>query len=188
MGILDRLLRTLKRSDREVRILVLGLDNSGKTTVLRKLSAEDIQHVTPTQGFNVKSLIQSDLKMNVWDVGGQKTIRPYWRNYFESTDALIYVIDSADRRRMEETGIELQQLLEEDKLSGVPLLIYANKQDLLSALSAAELTAGLNLHAIRDRQWIIVPCSAKTGEGLQDGIDFIVEELVETGHSSKTGS
>jgi ADP-ribosylation factor-like protein 3 len=93
----------------------------------------------------------------------------------------IFVIDSADRRRMEETGIELQQLLEEEKLSGVPLLIFANKQDLLSALSASELTDGLNLHAIRDRfsstrvyffitmirQWVIIPCSAKTGDGLQ---------------------
>lgn len=70
MGILDRLLRTLKRADREVRILVLGLDNSGKTTILKKLSGEEIQHITPTQGFNVKSLVQADLKMNVWDVGG----------------------------------------------------------------------------------------------------------------------
>ncbi len=71
MGILDRLLRTLKRADREVRILVLGLDNSGKTTILKKLSGEEIQHITPTQGFNVKSLVQADLKMNVWDVGGK---------------------------------------------------------------------------------------------------------------------
>lgn len=70
MGFLDRLLRTLKRADREVRILVLGLDNSGKTTILKKLSGEEIQHITPTQGFNVKSLVQADLKMNVWDVGG----------------------------------------------------------------------------------------------------------------------
>lgn len=70
MGLLDRLLRTLKRADREVRILVLGLDNSGKTTILKKLSGEEIQHITPTQGFNVKSLVQDELKMNVWDVGG----------------------------------------------------------------------------------------------------------------------
>lgn len=79
----------------------------------------------------------------------------------------IYVIDSADRRRMEETGLELQQLLEEEKLAGVPLLLFANKQDLLSALSPAEMTTGLNLHSIRDRQWQIFPCSAKDGTGLQ---------------------
>ena len=131
----------------------------------------------PTQGFNIKSLKHGSFKLNMWDVGGQKTIRPYWRNYFESTDGIIYVIDSADRRRMEETGIELQQIIDEEKLSGVPLLIYANKQDLLNSLSASEITAGLNLHSIRDRQWQIVPCSAKTGEGLKDGLEFIIGEF-----------
>jgi len=152
-------------------------DNSGKTTILKKLSDEDILQVMPTQGFNIKSLKHGNFKLNMWDVGGQKTIRPYWRNYFESTDGIIYVIDSADRRRMEETGIELQQIIDEEKLSGVPLLIYANKQDLLNSLSASEITAGLNLHAIRDRQWQIVPCSAKNGEGLKDGLEFIINEF-----------
>ena len=98
---------------------------------------------------------------------GQKSIRPYWRNYFDQTDALIYVIDSADRRRMEETGVELQQLLDEERLGRVPLLIMANKQDLLNALSPAEITTELGLNEMRDRTWQILPCSAKTGEGLQ---------------------
>lgn len=176
MGLLD-LLRKLRNGDKEARLLILGLDNSGKTTILKKLSNEDIDVVMPTQGFNIKSLVHSALKFNVWDVGGQKAIRPYWRNYFDSTDALIFVIDSADRRRMEETGLELQQLLEEEKLAGVPLLVFANKQDLLSSLSAAELSAGLNLHSIRDRQWQIIGCSAKTGEGLQEGMEFLISEL-----------
>lgn len=70
MGILDRLIRTMKRNDREVRIIILGLDNSGKTTIIKKLSNEDVQHITPTQGFNIKSLERGDFKMNVWDVGG----------------------------------------------------------------------------------------------------------------------
>ena len=116
MGLLT-LLRKLKRSDNEARILVLGLDNSGKTTILKKLSEEDISHIMPTLGFNIKSLMHEGFKLYVWDIGGQKSIRPYWRNYFDQTDALVYVIDSADRRRMEETGVELGQLLEEEKLS-----------------------------------------------------------------------
>eukprot|EP00128_Syssomonas_multiformis_P006146 Colp12_sorted_trinity150504_noHs@2022 len=106
MGLLD-LLRKIKRTDRQVRLLLLGLDNSGKTTILKKLASEDISHITPTQGFNIKSVAMDNFKLNVWDIGGQKAIRPYWRNYFENADALIYVIDSADRRRLEETGVEL---------------------------------------------------------------------------------
>lgn len=85
------MLRKLKRSDREVRILLLGLDNAGKTTILKKLSDEDISHIQPTQGFNIKSLLHDGFKLNVWDIGGQKTIRPYWRNYFERTDALVTI-------------------------------------------------------------------------------------------------
>merc|ERR1712224_546457 len=111
------LLRKLKRSDQEARILVLGLDNAGKTTILKKLSDEDITHIMPTQGFNIKSLVYDGFKLNVWDIGGQKTIRPYWSNYFESTDALIYVVDSSDERRLEESSKELKELLAEDKLA-----------------------------------------------------------------------
>ena len=104
MGLLS-LLKKLKKNEKEARILILGLDNSGKTTILKRLSDEDISTITPTQGFNVKSLVQNDLNLNVWDIGGQKSIRPYWRNYFDHTDAQIYVIDSSDQKRMEETGI-----------------------------------------------------------------------------------
>lgn len=116
-------------------------------------------------------------KLNVWDIGGQKAIRPYWRNYFEQTDAMVYVIDIADRKRIEETGLELADLLEEDKLSGVPVIVLANKQDLVTALSPNEVADGLNLYSIRDRPWQIQACSAKTGEGLQDGMEWLVKQV-----------
>lgn len=175
MGLLT-LLRQLKKSDKEARILVLGLDNSGKTTILKKLSDEDIEHIMPTQGFNIKSVVHDGFKLNVWDIGGQKTIRPYWKNYYDNTDALVYVIDSADKRRLDEAGSELSSLLDEEKLSGVPLLVFANKQDLISAMSAGEITTSLQLDNIRGRTWQIQACSAKTGEGLQAGMEWLVKE------------
>ena len=184
MGLLT-LLRKLKRAEKEARILVLGLDNAGKTTILKKLSDEDISHIMPTQGFNIKSLMHEGFKLNVWDIGGQKSIRPYWRNYFDQTDALVYVIDSADRRRMEETGVELGQLLEEEKLAAIPCLVFANKQDLMNALPPDEIAEGLNLAAIRDRPWHIQSASAKTGEGLQDGMEWLVEQINEGGGGGK---
>jgi ADP-ribosylation factor-like protein 3 len=79
----------MKKSEREARLLVLGLDNAGKTTILKTLSEEEIKHIMPTQGFNIKSLIHEGFKLNVWDIGGQKAIRPYWKNYYDSTDALV---------------------------------------------------------------------------------------------------
>ncbi|KAM6391272.1 ADP-ribosylation factor-like protein 3 isoform 1-T1 [Pluvialis apricaria] len=167
MGLLSILRKLKSAPDQEVRILLLGLDNAGKTTLLKQLASEDISHITPTQGFNIKSVQSQGFKLNVWDIGGQRKIRPYWRNYFENTDILIYVIDSADRKRFEETGQELAELLDEEKLSGVPVLIFANKQDLLTAAPASEIAEGLNLHTIRDRVWQIQSCSALSGEGVQ---------------------
>ncbi|GAB5578738.1 ADP-ribosylation factor-like protein 3 isoform X1 [Prionailurus iriomotensis] len=146
MGLLSILRKLKSAPDQEVRILLLGLDNAGKTTLLKQLASEDISHITPTQGFNIKSVQSQGFKLNVWDIGGQRKIRPYWRNYFENTDILIYVIDSADRKRFEETG-------QEEKLKG------------------------LNLHTIRDRVWQIQSCSALTGEGVQDGMNWVCKNV-----------
>merc|ERR1711998_493035 len=140
------------KDESELRVLMLGLDNSGKTTALKKLAGEDINSITPTQGFNIKSVQQQGFKLNVWDIGGQKHIRPYWKNYYANTDAIIYMVDSADARRTDEAADELGQLLEEEQLAAVPTLVYANKQDLLNAMSAAELMAALELTATSDRR------------------------------------
>ena len=142
-----------------------------------QMSDEDISTIMPTQGFNIKTLTKQGFSLNVWDIGGQKAIRPYWRNYYESTDALLYVLDSSDKKRLEETGEELAELLEEEKLQGVPVLVMANKQDLVHALPADAIAEGLNLYKIRDRTWTIQPCSAVTGEGIQEGLEWLVKNV-----------
>ncbi|XP_023680607.2 ADP ribosylation factor like GTPase 3, like 1 [Paramormyrops kingsleyae] len=164
-------------TERELRIVLLGLDNAGKTTLLKKLASEDVRTITPTQGFNVKSVAASGMKLNVWDIGGQRKIRPFWKKYLESTDLLIYVIDSADKKRFEETGLELSELVAEEDLKGVPVLVFANKQDLATASPASEIAEGLNLHTYRDRQWQIQACCALSGEGVQDGMSWICRNI-----------
>jgi len=175
MGLLQ-LLRNLKKDNEEFRILMLGLDNSGKTTALKQLAGEDVTHITPTQGFNIKSVQHSGFKLNVWDIGGQKHIRPYWKNYYQNTDAVVYMIDSTDKRRVDEAGEELTGLLEEELLNGVPVLIYANKQDLLNAMQASEIMKELQLTDIKDRWVHVEACSAKTGDGLQNGMEKLMEQ------------
>merc|ERR1711862_1006754 len=177
MGLLS-IVKGQKREDKEARLLMLGLDNAGKTTVLKKMASEDISQIQPTQGFNVKSVIHDGFSLNVWDIGGQKTIRQYWNHYFAASDALIYVIDSSDTRRLEESSQELKELLSNNSLQGIPLLVFANKQDPQGAVSAEEITKCMMLTGISDRTWFIQACSAMSGEGLQEGMEWLVNNTV----------
>ena len=105
-----------------MRIIILGLDNAGKTTVMKKLCGEDVTEISPTVGFNIKTLEYNRYMLNIWDVGGQKSIRPFWRNYFEQTDGIVWVIDSVDKFRMEECRLQLREILNQEKLAGILLL------------------------------------------------------------------
>ena len=113
MGLLT-ILKKVKQKEREVRILMLGLDNAGKTTVVKKFNGEDIDLIPPTLGFNIETLEYRGFKLNIWDVGGQTSLRSYWRNYFEQTDGLIWVVDSADRARLHDCRAELEALLQQE--------------------------------------------------------------------------
>ena len=113
----------------------------------------------------------------MWDVGGQKTIRSYWRNYYEQTDGLIWVVDSGDKLRLMDCKKELHNLLNQEKLAGATLMIFCNKQDIKGALTLEEISEVLELDKIDKRHWNIQACSAVTGEGLLEGVDWIVDDI-----------
>ncbi|XP_035111361.1 ADP-ribosylation factor-like protein 2 [Callithrix jacchus] len=167
MGLLTIL--NMKQKEREVRLLMLGLHNAGKTTILKKFNGEDIDTISPTLGFNIKTLEHRGFKLNIWDVGGQKSLQSYWQNYFESTDGLIWVVDSADHQRMQDCRRELHSLLLEECLARATLLISANKQDLPRALSSNAIHEALELNSIHSHHWCIQGCSAVTRENLLQG-------------------
>ncbi|CEM18646.1 unnamed protein product [Vitrella brassicaformis CCMP3155] len=162
---------------KEVRILILGLDNAGKTTILYRLQMDEVVQTIPTIGFNVETVQYKNIKFQVWDLGGQTSIRPYWRCYYPNTNAIIYVVDSADAERLPDSRQELQLMLEEEELKGVTLLVFANKQDLPGAMTAAQVSEGLGLTNIRNRQWAIFQTSALKGRGIQEGLDWLVNVL-----------
>uniref|UniRef100_A0A0K8UGM0 small monomeric GTPase n=3 Tax=Bactrocera latifrons TaxID=174628 RepID=A0A0K8UGM0_BACLA len=115
--------------------------------------------------------------LNLWDVGGQKSLRSYWRNYFESTDGLVWVVDSADRMRLESCKQELRVLLQEERLAGATLLVLANKQDLPGALSANDIKDVLELDDITTHHWLVVGVSAVTGEKLLGAMDWLIDDI-----------
>ena len=250
MGLLfSRLFDSLFGS-KQVRILILGLDNAGKTTILYHIKtpeAEEPVRTIPTIGFNVETLSYvshlcprahrsslrwcgarahatqqhgamilvvhvlvpslthpnhalppfshsiwrqrlklhthtttpltthsyKNIKFQVWDLGGQTSIRPYWRCYFPNTDAIIFVVDCADPDRMNVAREELQMMLGEDELANAILLIFANKQDVEGAMPVAEVTKALGLTTLKRRQWSIVPTVALSGDGLFEGFDWL---------------
>mmetsp|Transcript_34179 Transcript_34179/g.43127 ORF Transcript_34179/g.43127 Transcript_34179/m.43127 type:complete len:181 (+) Transcript_34179:174-716(+) len=161
----------------EKRILMLGLDAAGKTTILYKLNLGDTIHTIPTIGFNVEKIRYKKLEFNVWDIGGQDKLRGLWRHYFENTDALIYVVDANDRDRLDLARDTLHWLLSEDQMKGASLLVYANKQDLPESLSSADLSQKLGLQHVKDRKWFIQSSCSVSAEGLYEGLDWLASSF-----------
>nr|QXF29043.1 Arl1 [Gefionella okellyi] len=155
------------------RILLLGLDNAGKTTILYRLHVGDVVSTIPTVGFNVETVTHKNISFVMWDLGGQTAIRPYWRCYYANTDAIIYVVDSSDAERVGISKQELVAMLQEEEMHNVPLVVFANKQDLAGALTPAAISEQLGLTGIRDRQWAIFQTSAIKGTGLEEGLDWL---------------
>ncbi|KAK8457542.1 hypothetical protein SEVIR_3G203100v4 [Setaria viridis] len=162
---------------KEMRILMVGLDAAGKTTILYKLKLGEIVTTIPTIGFNVETVEYKNISFTVWDVGGQDKIRPLWRHYFQNTQGLIFVVDSNDRERVVEARDELHRMLNEDELRDAVLLVFANKQDLPNAMNAAEITDKLGLHSLRQRHWYIQSTCATSGEGLYEGLDWLSNNI-----------
>jgi len=161
----------------DMRILMVGLDAAGKTTILYKLKLGEIVTTIPTIGFNVETVEYKNINFTVWDVGGQDKIRPLWRHYFQNTQGLIYVVDSNDRERVNEANEELQKMLQEDELRNAVILVFCNKQDLPNAMSVAEVTDKLGLHSLRNRKWYIQSTCATSGDGLYEGLDWLSKTL-----------
>merc|ERR1711975_197332 len=132
----------------DVRILMVGLDAAGKTTILYKLKLGEIVTTIPTIGFNVETVEYKNICFTVWDVGGQDKIRRLWRHYYQNTQGIIFVVDSNDRDRVEDAKEELLKLLREDELKSAAVLVLANKQDLPNAMSTADIAQKLDLHSV----------------------------------------
>ncbi|PXF39890.1 ADP-ribosylation factor 2-B [Gracilariopsis chorda] len=162
---------------KEVRILMVGLDAAGKTTILYKLKLGEIVTTIPTIGFNVETVDYKNVKFTVWDVGGQDKIRPLWRHYFQNTQGLIYVVDSNDRDRIPEARDELKKMLSEEELRNATVLVFANKQDLPNAMNVADLTQELGLPSMSNRKWFVQACCATNGTGLYEGLDWLTENI-----------
>jgi GTPase SAR1 family protein len=198
----------------QCRILMVGLDAAGKTTILYQLKLGEMTNTAPTLGFNVETVSYKNIEFMVWDMGGQHAIRQLWRHYYENAQALIFVVDSCDEERFKEVRAstsplppfaadlckgpdarrntesciplceaspqareELQKLMEEVELKDAVVLVYANKQDMPEALGVQEVADALELTNVRSHTWYIQACSAQSGEGVKEGLDWLATKL-----------
>jgi len=164
------------RGKQDARILLLGLDAAGKTTITYKLSLNELVTTIPTIGFNVEKIEYKNLKMTMWDIGGQDRLRTLWKHYYQNSNAVIFVVDSSDKTRMKIAREELHKVMEAEELKDCKLLVYANKQDLPGALAPSEVGQALQLTNLK-HTWFIQGASASTGHGLYEGLNWLSSQL-----------
>ncbi|KAL5366137.1 ADP-ribosylation factor family-domain-containing protein [Aspergillus floccosus] len=170
------------RRENEVKALLIGLDMSGKTTLLWKLKIDEVVTTVPTIGFNVETVQYKDREFLMWDYGGTSKFRPQWKTLFGKCEALIIVVDSTDSARFLDAGEELRYLLDQMGPSGapphIPLLLFANKQDLPTAKAPVDVLTGMNIdHVLSSRRWQVVGSSCTHGTGLDEGMRWLSRAL-----------
>mmetsp|Transcript_63031 Transcript_63031/g.131009 ORF Transcript_63031/g.131009 Transcript_63031/m.131009 type:complete len:179 (-) Transcript_63031:455-991(-) len=159
------------------KMIIIGLDNAGKTTTLYKLHLGEVVVTQPTIGSNVEQIQHKNIRFECWDLGGQESLRPSWISYYTNSNAVVLVVDSTDRERIGSVKNELQKLLVVEELKHACILVLANKQDLREAMGAGEMSESLELHKIQSHEWHIQACCALTGEGLYQGLDWVTSRV-----------
>ncbi|CAL8266799.1 unnamed protein product [Lota lota] len=181
MGLLDKLSLWLGLRKKEVNVLCLGLDNSGKTTIINHLKPANTQaqDVVPTIGFNIEKFKTSTLSFTVFDMSGQTRYRNLWEHYYKESQAIIFVVDSGDKLRMVVAKEELDTLLNHQDIRSrrIPVLFFANKIDLRDAMSSVKVSQLLCLESIKDKPWHICASDAVKGEGLQEGVEWLQDHI-----------
>ena len=165
------------RQTTPVRLLILGLDAAGKTTILYKMKLNETVNTIPTIGFNVETLQYKNLEFSCWDIGGQFKLRGLWQHYFDNTQGLIYVVDSNDADRIAESAEALAMILADETMNDVPLLVYANKMDLPNAMTVPQISEALGLTRLRNRTWQVQASNAQRGDGLFEGMDWLAKNV-----------
>lgn len=181
MGLLDKISNLLSSKKKEANILLVGLDNSGKSSIINHLKAPDTKSMTinPTVGFSVEKFALKSLNFTAYDMSGQGRYRNLWEHYYRETDGIVFVVDSSDRMRFVVSREELFSMLNhpELKTKNLPILVFANKIDVKSSGTTNEIRSELELEKVRNKSWRIFESNALNGNGIEAGFDWLAEEI-----------
>ncbi|XP_043988822.1 ADP-ribosylation factor-like protein 5A [Gambusia affinis] len=162
----------------EHKVIIVGLDNAGKTTILYQFSMNEVVHTSPTIGSNVEEIVVNNTHFLMWDIGGQESLRSSWNTYYTNTEFVIVVVDSTDRERISVTKEELYRMLAHEDLRIAGLLIFANKQDVNVCMTVDEISQSLQLTSVKYHQWHIQACCPHR-EGLCQGLEWMMSRPCE---------
>ena len=176
--------KALGLSNAEARILVIGLDNSGKTTLINHIKPQKAIatfEVTPTVGYQVETFTKHNLNFTILDMSGSSTYRSLWEQYYNDVSAIIFVLDSTDKVRMCIARDELDELLNNPliKSRSLPICFFANKMDVPGSLTPVDCMRGMGLEKIDNKPWHITSSNALTGAGVDEGVMWLAEKLME---------
>lgn len=162
---------------RKYKTLVLGLNNAGKTSILYALQLGKLVPTQPTLGSNCEELTWGNVSFIAWDLGGQELLRHSWSLFYSNTDAVIFVVDSADPGTFPLVATEMHRALSHPDLANACVLVFANKQDLTTAVAPVDVAKALGLDRLTARHWTILGCSAASQEGLRVGLAWIADHV-----------
>lgn len=169
----------------EYSILILGLDDAGKSTLLESLkqttskdpstSSHKPSRTTPTIGQNIAKLLWRGTRFQIWDLGGQQGLRELWTRYYDVSHIVVFVIDSSSRVRLDESVLTLRQVSTSLEPLNVPILVVANKQDLAETIEVAEIKERVNaiIEGMEAKEGGVLGCSAITGQGVDQVMEWI---------------
>ena len=164
--------------DKKLNILMLGWAGAGKSTIFNKLKIGHSVVTIPTVGFEFEQVKFKHVTIHAWDVGaGPDKFRPLWRQYYTGTQGLVFVVDCGDRDRIDEARQVLHRIINDRAMSEVVIIVFANKQDLPTAMAPVEVQEKLGLPKLRDRVWYVQPSSAITGDGLYEGLSWLSSQV-----------
>jgi ADP-ribosylation factor-like protein 8 len=161
----------------EMEVTLVGLQNSGKTTLVNVLTNGDFsEDMIPTVGFNMRKITKGRVSLKIWDIGGQPRFRSMWERYCRGVNAIVFVVDAADQQRLETAKNELHVLLEKPQLHGIPVLVLGNKNDLEGALTAEQLIEQMGLAGVTTQQVSCYSISAKNKVNLDITVNWLIQQ------------
>ncbi|KAL4635702.1 ADP-ribosylation factor-like protein 13B isoform X1 [Arapaima gigas] len=181
-------LRWWRGPPRKVTLVMVGLDNAGKTTAVKGIRGENPKNVLPAVGFSKVDMKQDKFEVTILDLGGDKMIRGIWKKYYPESHGVVFVVDSSDVRRIQETKATMTEVLQHPWIAGKPVLVLANKQDQEGALAVGEIIEHLSLEKLVNKNQCpcqIEPCSAvmtcgkKLDGPIENGLTWLLRSISE---------